>query len=176
MARNHQPRDDVKRAEDINRALGFRRDGKSQRAIAALMGCSLGRVQDLLEEGLKAIPAENAEAVRKLELERLDQMLEGLARDAEYDDKGRLLRGGMCDGEPAAVSAAVKVMDRRAKLLGLDAPTKVQAEVTEAKLSDEELSKRILEIEDRVFARRKALAEGAGVVTETDEAEGGEKG
>lgn len=147
MARNHQPRDDVKRAEDIDRALELRRDGRSQRAIAAVMKCSLGRVQDLLAEGLAAIPAENAEAVRSLELERLDQMLEGLARPAQYSDKGKLISGGMCDGEPTAVQAAVKIMDRRAKLLGLDAPTKVHAEVNDVtKLSGEEIEKRQAEI------------------------------
>ena len=150
MARNHQPRDDVKRAEDINRALGLRRDGRSHRAIAALMGYSLSHTQDLLAAGLAAIPAENAEAVRKLELERLDQMLEGLAREAKYDEKGKLLSGGMCDGEPSAVQAAVKIMDRRAKLLGLDAPAKIQAEVATTQLSDDEIERRLSEIRERL--------------------------
>lgn len=55
------------------------------------------------------------------------------ARATEIDRLDRLQRGIWATavaGNPQAVSAVLKLMDRRAKLLGLDAPTKIQQEVT----------------------------------------------
>lgn len=120
VARNRaaKPGDDVKRAERIAEVLRMRRQGRPQRAIAAELGVALATVQRDLEEGLAAIPAEHVEGVRKLELERLDLWHERLESAAaivdDPDELGRL------------AASYVRLSDRRAKLLGLDAPTKVQ--------------------------------------------------
>lgn len=121
VARNHRQKagDDVKRAERVAEVLRMRRQGMPQRAIATELGVHLATVQRDLEAGLAAIPAEHVEGVRKLELERLDlwhERLESAAADAGMspDELGRL------------AASYVRLSDRRAKLLGLDAPTKVQ--------------------------------------------------
>lgn len=129
-------RKEVLRIEDMDRAIELRRDGKSIRAIAALMGVSRSQAALLVDEGLRAIPRENAEALRKVALEQLDQLWEGISKPAQYDDKGRLISGGATEGEPQAIAAAVKIVERRARLLGLDAPTKLDAKVTGKSLKD----------------------------------------
>jgi hypothetical protein len=48
-------------------------------------------------------------------LVRLDQLLQGVWL-------------GAVDGNPAAVGLALRIMERRAKLLGLDAPAKIDIE------------------------------------------------
>ncbi len=63
-------------------------------------------VSSALERTLR----EPADAVRKLELERLDHFLFRLWPAIQR-------------GEPAAIGQAVKILERRAKYLGLDAPT-----------------------------------------------------
>ena len=61
-------------------------------------------------EKLRSVNEETAEDLRALEVERLDRMLRGLWDDAAA-------------GDTDAVSAALRVQERRAKLLGLDAAT-----------------------------------------------------
>lgn len=56
---------------------------------------------------------EAAEEVRQFEVDRLDMMLQGLV------DKG------LFEGDIDAVKAGLSLMARRAKLLGLDAPTEI---------------------------------------------------
>lgn len=58
---------------------------------------------------------EAADEVRQLEVERLDMILVGLA------DKG------LFEGNVQVVNAAMPLMARRAKLLGLDAPTQIES-------------------------------------------------
>lgn len=58
-----------------------------------------------------------ADEVRTLELERLDKFLLALWDKIEQ-------------GDPIAIDRGLKIMDRRAKYLGLDAPVKQQVEVT----------------------------------------------
>jgi hypothetical protein len=58
-----------------------------------------------------------ADEVRTLELERLDRFLSYLWDKIEQ-------------GDPVAIDKGLKIMDRRAKYLGLDAPIKQQVEVT----------------------------------------------
>jgi hypothetical protein len=64
---------------------------------------------------LKATLQEPADELRKMELERLDRLL--LA-----------VWGQAAKGNQGGIDRALKIMERRAKLLGLDAPTKVQQE------------------------------------------------
>lgn len=62
---------------------------------------------------LQTLTKEAAEDVRQLELARLDRLL------------AKLEKGGLKRGDHRAVAAAVRISERRAKLLGLDAPTKL---------------------------------------------------
>lgn len=107
---------------ELNRAkaLELRLRGKTYRQIAAegeLKGddgapLSLTRVYELVQEGLAAArvdTAENAQAVKELEIERCDRLLdklENLTFTARVAD------------------SILRVMERRSRLQGLDAPTK----------------------------------------------------
>lgn len=100
------------RAVRMKRALSLRLQGKSYDAIAAEM--KLGHRSSafrLVADAIEGIPKEEAEQVLAMELERCDAMLVALQPKIE---KGNTL----------AVDAALKIMARRAKYLGLDAPTK----------------------------------------------------
>jgi hypothetical protein len=66
---------------------------------------------------LREQTVEQATELRELEVGRLDAMIEGLWSRVR-------------DGSPPAVSAAVRVSERRARLLGLDAPVVSKSEVT----------------------------------------------
>ena len=60
---------------------------------------------------------ERAEEVRDLELQRLDEMTAGLWPQIQA-------------GSPPAVTAAIRVSERRARLLGLDEPVATRTELT----------------------------------------------
>ena len=70
------------------------------------------RVHDLVQRALDRVPMLEAPAVRKLEMARLEEMW---AR----------LQPGMRKGDVRSIAAGIRVMERKARLLGLDMPTKV---------------------------------------------------
>lgn len=84
--------------EEIGKSLGITRQS------------AYGLVSKVLEQ-LQTQTAEDAAAVKEMELQRLDAMFKGLWPAASK-------------GNPQSVEKALKVMERRSKLLGLDAPTK----------------------------------------------------
>jgi hypothetical protein len=96
-------------AERKAAALELRKSGATFEQIAATLGCSISYAHKAVTKALDRMVREPADALRKLELERLDSMLFGLWRRA----KG---------GETGAVDRVIKLMERRARLLGLDAP------------------------------------------------------
>lgn len=110
-------------------ALDLRKSGKSFRAIATKLDISLGQafkdVQKSLQESL-ANRNDDAEELRQLELDRLDDLTSALDHWVKA-------------GSVPAANAMLRVMERRAKLLGLDAPTKQELKIDMSKLSDDEL-------------------------------------
>jgi hypothetical protein len=101
--------------ERQTRALELRRAGLGYEAIAAQIGIGKSQAHRLVVAGLaesKAQIAASADDLRSEEISRLDGMLLGLWPRARK-------------GEVAAVDRVLKIAERRAKLLGLDAPTKV---------------------------------------------------
>lgn len=93
-------------------ALNLRRTGMGYRDIAKNLGVSPKRAYEIVSqafEELKNDQHHTAEEVRAIELERLDKMLESIWPKVEK-------------GDVAALDRAVKIQERRAKLLGLDAP------------------------------------------------------
>ena len=101
--------------QKAQRALDLRLAGKSFDAIAKALGyASRSGAFMAVDELIKARVAdatEGADELRRLELERLDVMAAGLWPSASK-------------GNPAAVDRMLKIQERRAKLLGLDAPAK----------------------------------------------------
>jgi hypothetical protein len=102
---------------------------------------------------LKETCSEKAEDILTMELQRLDEMLVGIYDPATH-------------GDPVAVNTALRIMDRRARYLGIDAPTKIAPTNPEGNaeyygMSDTELAARINEILERA-RERAAAAAGAG--------------
>lgn len=94
------------------KCLELRIAGKSLREIARETGYgSVSGVHKAIAAALLDTLREPAEDVRALELERLDAMWRKVWQRIER-------------GDLAAVDRGLRIQDRRAKLLGLDAPTK----------------------------------------------------
>lgn len=102
------------------KALEARMEGKTFEVIAGEVGYNSPQAaHDAVKRALKAIIREPGEELIKLELERLDTLwgIQYLTAQA---------------GDVQAMAACMKIMERRAKLLGLDAPVKneTKAEIT----------------------------------------------
>lgn len=116
------PKQRIRDADRRREALLMRRRGLTYAQIGAKMGIGTSASHSLVKQALSDLWVENAEELRKLELERMDRMFAGLVREVrEFGERSVL--GGAYDGFPAAINAALKILERRAKLLGLDAPT-----------------------------------------------------
>lgn len=104
--------------------LRLRLDGLSHREIAAELGIAPSTAYKRVRHALDTINQRNADeagTLRTLESMRLDELQNAIWEKAlEGDDK--------------ALGRVLAIMDRRAKLLGLDAPTKHEAEVSPAGL------------------------------------------
>lgn len=108
-------------ADQQARCLDLRRQGKSIRKIAEETGIARSTVQDRIDAAIAEIVHPAADGVRTLELERLDAWLLRLEESMESgEDPARI------------VPVAIRVSERRARLLGLDEP--VKAEVTTLQL------------------------------------------
>jgi hypothetical protein len=149
MAKNGETRTGKKQVEQAERrrhALALRAAGVGYEDIAKQVGLSgPGPAYKIVQAALKATYREPADEVRKLELERLDRLTLALWQRA----KG---------GESEAIDRVLKLMDRRAKLLGLDVskPATVMAFDASTMTNDE------------IIARLASLA--GGVATEGPQA------
>jgi hypothetical protein len=100
--------------ERIAEALDLRARGKSYREIAAFTGVSVRQAFEDVKQGLadhRESYAETAADVRAVELARLDRLWRRAEDLLESDD----------DDGAKAIGAALRIMERRARLLGLDA-------------------------------------------------------
>ena len=107
-------------AERRVRALELRKAGGSYRQIAQQLGVDVHTAHaDVGAElaALRETAVAEATELRALELERLDGMTSGLWPRIQ-------------EGSAAAVSAGVRVSERRSRLLGLDAPVVTKSELT----------------------------------------------
>ena len=98
--------------------LRLRRNGHSVSAIADMLDTKSSTVKNTLSSAYKKLHQEHeALEARTLELERLDEV------QASYYEVA-------LDGDPKAAEVVFKAMDRRAKLLGLDAPEQKKVEIS----------------------------------------------
>jgi len=105
----------IQAAERRTQALALRRSGATYAEIGKKLGCSeqrAHRVVTLELARLNAHRSEQAAAVCRLELERLDELLAAIWPDAK-------------ERKPQAIDRVLAIMVRRAKLQGLDAPEKI---------------------------------------------------
>lgn len=95
--------------------LELRKAGMTYDRIGEALGVSKQAVHKSVTKALREITskaAESAEEIRNLELIRLDAMLAGLWAQAARGNLG-------------AIDRALKIAERRAKITGIDAPTKI---------------------------------------------------
>ena len=98
-------------------ALELRKAGASYEAIAERLGyADRSGAYRAVKAALTLTLREPAEELRSLEAERLDGMLLPLWRRVQA-------------GDEKAIDRALHIMERRARLLGLDAPTRLQGEL-----------------------------------------------
>lgn len=112
MSRKQTQRD-YERAERKRNALELRLAGASYRDIAQALEVSPATALQDCKEALADIPAQQADEMRTVELSRLDRLQRAVWPRA-------------IKGDLQAVDRAIKIIDRRAKLFGLDAPQQVQ--------------------------------------------------
>lgn len=97
-------------------ALELRKAGFTFDRIAQQLGISQPGAYKAVKRALSRLTAQTDEAadeVRRLELERLDGMLPVMWTQAKQGNQG-------------AVDRVLRIMERRARLLGLDAPAEVK--------------------------------------------------
>jgi hypothetical protein len=101
-----------------NAVLELRRSGETWERIAAVTGyANASGAQKAYARVVARVQREPVEEIRDLELDRLDRIMRAYWKPA------------IVDLDKRAAELVLKIMDRRAKLLGLDAPQKLQAEV-----------------------------------------------
>lgn len=124
-------RNEVK-AERVANAFALRKRGKTYRQIGEMLGYSHEQARQDIQTMLAGIIAETKESAQEvlaLELARLDDLQVNVYIEAQQ-------------GDDKAIGAVLKIMERRAKLLGLDVSRSLNVTVTAdeiSKMSDEEL-------------------------------------
>lgn len=105
----------LRRAEIVRQALEYRKAGMTYDEIGRRLGFSTQRAGKIVNEELKRInkkSAEDAQEITTLEMLRLDAMLQGIWKSATEE------------GSLGAVDRVLAIMNRRAKMLGLDEVSK----------------------------------------------------
>lgn len=107
----------IKARERQRQALELRKKGYTFEAIANKLGYA-GKQgpEKAVAAALQRITQKPAEELKKLDLERLDFYLFSL-------------RGKITKGQTLAIQTALAILARRAKLLGLDMPLKLEGEM-----------------------------------------------
>lgn len=127
----------IEQIERDARAVELRRRHLNYRQIARELDLSTSTAYEAVQRGLADTVAETNDEVRRQELERLDDLARASLRVlskthlvvsqgkvAKHPETGEVL----VDDAPvlAAIDRLLKIQERRAKLLGLDAPAKVE--------------------------------------------------
>jgi hypothetical protein len=151
----------VDQIERDARAVEYRRRGLTYRQIASEMGWkNQASAYEAVQRGLNDAIAEPAGEVRQLELERLDEYqryaLRVLAAPHLVVSQGVVVINP-ANGQPltddapvlAALDRLLKISERRAKLLGLDAPARARIEVIDDEIASamaKDLERQLAEI------------------------------
>lgn len=118
------------------RALEKRKEGKTFRVIAAELSAeggpvSLSRAYELVVEALNDIREsckETAQDIRDIEVQRCDRMIEELFRRLTSTGAGENAKKPVSSRIAARlVDSIIRVQDRKARYLALDAPKRIEA-------------------------------------------------
>lgn len=128
MPQSKASRQRVLAAERRARALELRKAGVTYKVIAEEVGYAdaSGARKAILTALSELVPEETLRDVRKLELERIDRMF-----FAHYNNA--------IGGDIRATETCLKLQERRARILGLDAPKQVEVITIDA--LDEEIQR-----------------------------------
>jgi hypothetical protein len=102
-------------AERRQKALALRLQRWSYPKIARVLKVSIGTAFGDVDAAIKDIPREEADRLREVEMHSLDEVESRLWRRFEA-------------GDTSAADKILKVKERRARMLGLDAPAKMEFE------------------------------------------------
>ena len=105
--------DTIEKEQEI---VKLRRGGLPFDIIGDRVGLSTSGAHRAYQRSLARVVKEDVDAIRQVETERLD-----LAQSAIW--------GKVLQGDNPSIQNLLRIMERRAKLLGLDQPTRIQAEV-----------------------------------------------
>lgn len=149
MARVRSSSDEVLRREA--EWLQLRRDGKSYEQIASGAGVTAQRVHQVVQRARKRAVVEISADMRKDEVARLDMLWIEAVRQLRMDhvlvQHGKIIEGVTDEGAKlAALDRCIRIMERRAKTLGLDEPTKVRVET----ITTDDLDAKIAQLEAEV--------------------------
>jgi hypothetical protein len=158
-------------AADLDaRCTDLRRAGLTYRQIGARLGISPAQAHKRVARTLDRTRREPGDALRELELERLDALQVRLTQVLERDhltvSAGRVVTTGGDDGQAvpllddgptiAAAQALVRVQESRRRLLGMDAPERhdVRAQVHSVDQLDMQIAEleNLLAVEDPDYA------------------------
>jgi len=107
--------------------LELRKGGATYAMIGADLGVSEARAHQIVNDALTATVAEPTEQVRKLEIERIDHMLSVVWPTATNAmSEVTTVDASLLEMILKAQAGVLKLMERRAKLTGLNAPEKVE--------------------------------------------------
>jgi len=115
MTRAANTKSKATRAERENIVFEMRKSGATFEKIGAALGVSAQRVHQIFERKLLEVRSktgQTAEQLRALEMQRLDDLQSFLWDKAKK-------------GNATAIDRILKIMERRARLEGLDAPQRI---------------------------------------------------
>jgi hypothetical protein len=107
----------VTQAEKEAKIIELRRTGATWELIAKAVGyANASGAYKAYQKALNRIIEPKIEELRATEIDRLDRLQFAIWERAK-------------DGEIKAIDAVLRILDRRTRILGLDAPSKIQAEI-----------------------------------------------
>lgn len=139
----------VEVAEQQRECYELRLAGHDLRAISARTGLHLATVSKRINDQLALRVNPLADELRAVEVDRLDRYLVKL--DSQIQQGKSVARN---------TEVAVKVSERRAKLLGIDAPEKVDAVVHQVDSTDLAIAELVREAQMKAAAEEQQLREG----------------
>lgn len=135
--RTHNMANPAEVAEQARECYELKLAGWSHDRIAEKLGVSYGTVHNRIKAHIEVRVQPLADELRAVMVDRLDMCIARLHEQIQDDDQaGRLARN---------IEVLVKVEERRAKLLGVDAPERVEAIVTEVTQEDVALAELVAE-------------------------------
>ena len=131
----------IQRAERRTQAVHLRREGLTLREVADRLGVSVYTAWNDIQTAVRDIPKEEADLLRQQEADRLDNL-----QRAVWDDA--------IAGDLHAVDRVLKIIERRCRLLGLDAPARIESPIVDLDLD--------AAVRDLVAAARGKTVQGGG--------------